>query len=120
MKRAPATGITLNATVPTQAQRNAVTDPVVRRLLDPSLVPLPNFGATGFVGSATAPVDLDQWTIDVSHTLGPNDSLHGYYAIQRDKRGEPNLQGNTIPGFGDTRRSRRQILTLNETLLAPI
>jgi Carboxypeptidase regulatory-like domain/TonB dependent receptor len=107
--------ITLNATVPTQAQRNAVTDPVVRRLLDPNLVPLPNFGATGFVGSATAPVDLDQWTIDVSHTLGTNDRLHGYYAIQRDERGEPNLQGNTIPGFGDTRRSRRQILTLNET-----
>jgi carboxypeptidase family protein len=109
-------GITLPvANVPTQAQRNAVTDPVVRRLLDPSLVPLPNFGATGFVGSATAPVDLDQWTIDVSHTLGANDRLHGYYAIQRDKRGEPSLQGNTIPGFGDTRRSRRQILTLNET-----
>jgi hypothetical protein len=107
--------ITLNANVPTQAQRNAVTDPVVRRLLDPSLVPLPNFGATGFVGSATAPVDLDQWTIDVSHTLGANDRLHGYYAIQRDKRGEPSLQGNTIPGFGDTRQSRRQILTLNET-----
>ncbi|HVI72356.1 MAG TPA: TonB-dependent receptor, partial [Pyrinomonadaceae bacterium] len=39
----------------------------------------------------------------------------GYYALQRDRRGEPNLQGNTIPGFGDTRESRRQILTLNET-----
>jgi len=107
-------GITLNATVPTQAQRNAVTDPVVKKLLDPNLVPLPNFGATGLVGSATAPVNLDQWTIDVSHTLGANDRLHGYYAIQRDLRGEPTLQGNTIPGFGDTRRSRRQVLTLNE------
>ena len=41
--------------------------------------------------------------------------MHGYYAFQRDKRGEPNLQGNTIPGFGDTRQSRRQIFTLNET-----
>jgi len=108
-------GITLNATVPTQAQRNAVTDPVVKKLLDPNLVPLPNFGATGLVGSGTAPVDLDQWTGDVSHTLGANDRLHGYYAIQRDKRGEPTLQGNTIPGFGDTRKSRRQIFTLNET-----
>ena len=34
---------------------------------------------------------------------GGNDRLHGYYAFQRDERGEPNLQGNTIPGFGDTR-----------------
>ena len=109
-------GITLVSTaVPTQAQRDAVTDPVVKKLLAPNLVPLPNFGANGFVGSATAPVDLDQWTIDVSHTLGANDRLHGYYVIQRDKRGEPSLQGNTIPGFGDTRRSRRQIFTLNET-----
>jgi hypothetical protein len=108
-------GITLNATVPTQAQRDAVTDPVVKKLLDPNLVPLPNFGATGLVGSATAPVNLDQWTVDVNHTLGANDRLHGYYAIQRDLRGEPSLQGNTIPGFGDTRKSRRQIFTLNET-----
>src|SRR5262245_22641611 len=107
--------VTLNATVPTQAQRDAVTDPVVKKLLVPNLVPLPNFGATGFVGSATAPVDLDQWTIDVSHTLGANDRLHGYYVIQRDKRGEPTLQNNSIPGFGDTRKSRRQIFTLNET-----
>lgn len=107
-------GLTLPvATVPTAAQRAAVTDPVVRELLE--LIPLPNFGANGFTGSGTAPVDLDQWTVDVSHTLGANDRLHGYYAIQRDKRGEPTLQGNTIPGFGDTRQSRRQILTLNET-----
>jgi hypothetical protein len=101
------------ATVPTAAQRATVTDPVVTQLL--TLIPLPNFGATGFTGSGTAPVDLDQWTGDVSHTLGVNDRLHGYYAIQRDKRGEPTLQGNTIPGFGDTRQSRRQIFTLNET-----
>lgn len=107
-------GLTLpTATVPTAAQRAAVTDPVVRNLLE--LIPLPNFGANGFTGSGTAPVDLDQWTGDVSHTLGANDRLHGYYAIQRDKRGEPTLQGNTIPGFGDTRQSRRQIFTLNET-----
>src|SRR5262249_45581845 len=40
--------------------------------------------------------------------------LHGYYAFQRDLRGEPILQGNTFPGFGDTRQARRQIFTLNE------
>src|SRR5581483_5908987 len=51
----------------------------------------------------------------VSHRLGQNDQLHGYYAFQRDLRGEPVLQGNTLPGFGDTRQSHRQIFTLNET-----
>ncbi|MBO0862866.1 MAG: TonB-dependent receptor, partial [Chloracidobacterium sp.] len=106
-------GITLPvATVPTQAQRNAVTDPAIKNLL--SLIPTPNFGANQFVGSATAPVNIDQWTGDVSHTLGPNDHLHGYYAFQRDFRGEPILQGNTLPNFGDTRQSDRQIFTLNE------
>jgi hypothetical protein len=107
-------GITLPvATVPTQAQRDAVTDPAIKKLV--ALIPTPNFGATQFVGSATAPVNLDQWTGDVSHTLGGNDRLHGYYAFQRDLRGEPILQGNTVPGFGDTRQSHRQIFTLNET-----
>lgn len=60
-------------------------------------------------------MDIDQWTGDVNYNLTSNDRVHGYYAIQRDKRGEPNLQGNNIPGFGDTRESRRQIFTLNET-----
>src|SRR5262245_15328305 len=107
-------GITLPvATVPTDAQRAAVTDPAIKQLL--TLIKSPNIGTTGFTGSATAPVDLDQWTGDVSRTLGANDRLHGYYAVQRDKRGEPVLQGNTLPGFGDTRQSRRQIFTLNET-----
>ena len=63
-----------------------------------------------FAGSGTAPVDIDQWTGDVSHEFSANDRLHGYYAFQRDKRGEPNLQGNTLPGFGDTRQSRGKSL----------
>src|SRR5262245_34325364 len=64
-------GLTLpNATVPTQAQRTAVTDPVVKKLIDK--IPPPNFGANGFTGSATAPVNLDQWTGDISHTIGDN------------------------------------------------
>jgi hypothetical protein len=107
-------GLTISGvTVPTLAQRAAVTDPVITKLLP--LIPLPNVGASSFSGAATAPVNIDQWTGDASHTLGTNDRLHGYYAFQRDQRGEPTLQGNNIPGFGDTRRSRRQIFTLNET-----
>lgn len=107
-------GLTISGvTVPTLAQRAAVTDPVIKQLLP--LIPTPNVGTNGFAGSATAPVNIDQWTLDVNHNLGVNDRLHGYYAIQRDERGEPTLQGNSVPGFGDTRRSRRQIFTLNET-----
>ena len=107
-------GLTLpSSTVPTAAQRAAVTDPVIKQLLP--LIPLPNVGTTGFGGAATAPVNIDQGTIDISHNMGANDRIHGYYALQRDQRGEPTLQGNSIPGFGDTRTSRRQIFTLNET-----
>ena len=107
-------GLTLpSITVPTDAQRASVTDPSILKLLP--LIPRPNVGTSGFVGSGTAPVNIDQWTADVSHNFGTNDRLHGYYAFQRDFRGEPSLQGNNIPGFGDTRQSHRQIFTLNET-----
>jgi hypothetical protein len=113
-------GLTLNGNTLTDAQRASVTNPTVLKLLDfipkATRVDIVDGVAIGrFQGSDTAPVDLDQWTGDVSHNLGANDRLHGYYAIQRDKRGEPILQGNTLPGFGDTRESRRQIFTLNET-----
>ncbi|MBO0719667.1 MAG: TonB-dependent receptor, partial [Blastocatellia bacterium] len=113
-------GLTINSNVPTDAQRASVTDPTIQQLL--TLVPhatsvdIVNGVPTGrFLGSGTAPVNIDQWTGDVSHTLGVNDRLHGYYAFQRDSRGEPTLQGNTLPGFGDKRESHRQILTFNET-----
>jgi hypothetical protein len=110
-------GLTLNSGVLRDDQRALVTDPTSQKLLD--LIPRANAtGASGegrFLGSGTAPVNIDQWTGDVSVSLSSNDRLHGYYAFQRDFRGEPNLQGNTIPGFGDTRQSHRQIFTLNET-----
>ena len=110
-------GIDINSGVLRDDQRNAVTDPVSRQLL--ALIPAANAtGASGegrFLGAATAPVDIDQWTGDVRHNVGNTDALHWYYAFQRDRRGEPTLQLNTIPGFGDTRQSHRQIMTLNET-----
>jgi hypothetical protein len=106
-----------NSGVLSEAQRAAVTDPVVRNLL--ALIPAANAtsstGAPRFVGTGTANVDIDQWTGDINHQFSQNDTLHAYYAYQRDERGEPNLQGNTIPGFGDTRTSNRQIGTLNQT-----
>jgi len=110
-------GLDINSGVLRDDERAAVTDAVSQRLL--ALIPTANAtGSSGegrYLGSATAPVDIDQWTGDVRHSLGQNDTLHGYYAFQRDRRGEPTLQGNTIPGFGDTRHSHRQIGTFNET-----
>jgi hypothetical protein len=110
-------GLTLVSDVLSDAQRAAATNPTTIQLIN--LIPRANAtgpgGSPRFIGSATAPVDINQWTIDVSHTIGQNDRLHGYYANQHDLRGEPNLQGNTIPGFGDQRTSQRQILTFNES-----
>ncbi len=110
-------GLTINTDVLSDAQRAAATNATTRQLL--TLIPTANAigsrGESRFVGSATAPVNVDQATGDVSHNLSVNDRLHGYYAFQRDQRIEPTLQGNSIPGFGDTRQSRRQIFTFNET-----
>lgn len=113
-------GLTLTSNVLTDAQRASVTNPTVLKLLPliPQATSVDIVGGVAvgrFAGSGTAPVNIDQWTGDVSYNLGKDDHLHGYYVFQRDRRGEPNLQGNTLPGFGDTRQSRRQIFTFNET-----
>ncbi len=80
-----------------------------------NLIPAGN-NATGTVyqGSSPGPVKTDQFSGDLFHTISEKDSLHAYYAWQQDARTEPNLQGNTIPGFGDHRTAHRQIGTLNE------
>jgi hypothetical protein len=105
-------GLTLGSSVPTDAQRAAVTDPTIQKLLQL----IPSGGTTGnFSGSAVAPVNIDQGTGDVSHNFSDNDRLHGYYVFQRDQRKEPNSSGATIPGGGDTRQSHRQLFTLSET-----
>ena len=71
-------------------------------------------GFPAFFGSATAPVDIDQGTADISHKFSDVDQLHGYYVYQRDLRQEATA-GVTIPGFGDTREGHRQVFTLSET-----
>jgi carboxypeptidase family protein len=110
-------GVDLNAGVLTDAQRAAVTDPVAQNLL--KYIPLGNTtdanGQARLLASGIAPVNIDQYTIDVRNNLGAKDDLHGYYAYQQDLRQEPNAQGNTVPGFGDTRGGKRQVMTLNET-----
>ena len=109
-------GLTLSQTVLSdnqRAQAQAIGNPTVLKLLP--LIPTPNSAGNKFNGSATAPVNIDQFTGNVSHAFNDKDRLNGYYAWQRDLRQEPVLQGNNIPGFGDTRHSHRQIFTLNET-----
>src|SRR5262249_2093385 len=115
-------GITLNTTVLNAAQRAQVTaagNAVSQKIL--ALIPAANDPTgTKFLGAATAPVDIDQGTADISHNFSNNTRLHAYYAGQHDLRQEPTLQGNTLPGFGDTRESKRQIATvsLDNTLSA--
>ena len=107
----------LNSLVLSDAERSSVTNGVISRLA--GLIPRPNFidsgGTPRFIGSARAPVDNDQWSLDLSHILNKNDRLHGYYSINRAGTIEPNYSGNTIPGFGHTYRVQRQFLSLNET-----
>ena len=111
-------GLTINNTVLSDSERTnalATGDAAVRALV--AIIPASNAtSATGvalFVGSASAPVNIDQGTADVDVQITSNDRLHGYIAIQQDLRGEPTLQGNTLPGWGDTRSSRRQIGTFS-------
>ena len=110
-------GLDLNSVVFSDAQRASVTDPVIAKLI--TLIPRANHidssGTPQFVGSASAPVNVDQWTSDINYNLSDKDRLHGYYAIQRSESSEPTRSGNTIPGFGNAVSALRQILTLNET-----
>ena len=108
-------GLLQNGTVFSTAQRAAIVaagKPAANALL--ALVPLPNSG-NNLVSFTPGPVQIDQFTGDVLQVFNAKDQLHGFYAYQADKRTEPNLQNNTIPGFGDHRVGHRQILTLNET-----
>jgi len=109
--------LTLNSVVLSDAQRSSITDPVIAKIV--ALIPRPNFvdssGTSRFISTASAPVNVDQWTTDINYNLSDRDILHGYHAVQNAQTQEPNRTGNTIPGFGHTSRALRQIFTLNET-----
>src|SRR5215510_9798435 len=68
-------GLTLNSLALSDAERASATDPIITRLIE--LIPRANFidssGAPRFVSSAIAPVNLDQWTMDISHNLSEKD-----------------------------------------------
>jgi carboxypeptidase family protein len=107
----------VNSVVPSDAQRASVADPTIARLLPliPRATVVDPDGTARFTGLAPAPVTVDQMSGDLVQRLSGAGSLHAFYAIQFDHRSEPFQQGNTLPGFGDLRTDRRQILTLSHT-----
>lgn len=110
-------GLDLNSLVLSDSQRAAATDPVIMRLI--ALIPRANFvdssGSPRYISSATAPVNVDNWTIDINYNWSERERLHGYYALQRVTSSEPSRTGNTISGFGNDIRMQRQVFTLNES-----
>ena len=108
--------LNVNSVVLSDQQRASVTDPVVHRVIEqiPRANVVDERGTSRFVGATPAPVEIDQWTLDLNGTLGRIGRLHGFYAIQYDHRPEPQT-GSTLQGFGDVRTGRRQIFTLNDT-----
>ena len=109
--------VDLNSLVLSDAQRASATDPIIVKLIE--LLPRANVvdssGASRFVGSAPAPIGVDQLALDIGYNLTAADRLHGYYAIQRVRIIEPNRNGNTVPNFGVEFSVLRQVFTLNET-----
>jgi hypothetical protein len=107
-------GILQNSPVFSAAQQqafaaNAAADPIAAAFA--ALVPLPNSGSN-YVSFTPGPVQIDQYTGDVLHNINEKNSLHAFYAFQKDVRTEPALQGDTLPGWGDHRSAHRQIGTL--------
>lgn len=107
-----------NSNVPSPAQRTALLASPAGAAYGQlaNLIPTGNNASgTVYQGSSPGPVRTDQFTGDFLYTLSASDTLHLYYAWQQDARTEPNLQGDTVPGFGDHRTAHRQVGTINET-----
>ena len=109
--------VPLSTTVLTDAQRlqaQTTGDAIIKKLLP--LIPSANQANGGFVSVATANVNIDQGTANISHSFSDSNRINVYYAIQKDLRGEPpTTAGNNLPGYGDTRQGRRQIMTIVDT-----
>jgi outer membrane receptor protein involved in Fe transport len=110
-------GVPLTATVLSPAQRaqaQLTGDPVIQKLLP--LIPLPNSPGNVYVSTAIAPVTSDQGTANFSHSFSEANRLNVYYAYQADLRNEPpTTVNNNLPGYGDVRTGKRQLLTINDT-----
>jgi hypothetical protein len=105
---------TIKTQVPSEAQRAGVTNPVIQKLL--GIVPRAN-DATGTFVIASAPRkrELNQFSGRIDHNFSPKHFLYGTFLSNRDSRSEPTLQGNNLPGFGDFRPAKRELLALAYT-----
>lgn len=104
----------LRTQVPSEAQRATVTNPVVQKLL--ALVPHANDSTGTFlVGSTPRHRRLNQFTGRIDHNFSARDFIFGNFISNRDRRTEPTLQGNNLPGFGDFRPAKRALLALGYT-----
>jgi hypothetical protein len=110
-------GLDLSAVVPGDAQRAAVTDLAIARLLP--LIPRANYvdadGAPRFVGAGDALVRENTWTADVKHNAGTNNRIQVFMGRQQIRGTEPAGSGTNIPGFGQKRRIWKSTLTVNDT-----
>jgi hypothetical protein len=104
----------LRTQVPSAAQRAGVSDPIVQKLL--GIIPQANDPTgTFFVGTVPRRRELNQFTGRIDHRFTQNDFLFGTFISNRDSRTEPTLQGNNLPGFGDFRPAKRELLALGYT-----
>jgi hypothetical protein len=110
-------GLDVNSLVLSDEQRSQATDPVVRHLIQ--LIPRANhFDADGtprFVGAAQATIDSDNWSLDVRQNVGSRDRFQLFAGRQHSRGIEPSSQGNSIPGFGQTRNITKHAITLAGT-----
>jgi hypothetical protein len=108
----PLTATTLSAAQVQQAQTSS--DALIKSLLP--LLPPPNEGASGYAFSMTAPVNIQQGTVNFSQIFSDKNRLNVYYAIQADQRNEPsNTDNNSFAGMGDQRSGRRQLISVNDS-----
>jgi len=105
----PLTATTLSAAQVAQAM--ASSDQYIKALLP--LIPAANEGGTGYAANMTAPVNIQQGTVNFSQIFSQKNRL---YAIQQDSRDEPSTtDGNSFAGMGDQRGGRRQLWSVNES-----
>src|SRR5882672_9014255 len=105
---------TIKTQVPSEAQRAGVTHPIVQKLL--AIVPHANDATGTFVnGSAPRKRELNQFTGRIDHNFSAKNFIYGTFLSNRDSRSEPTLQANNLPGFGDFRPAKRELLALAYT-----
>jgi hypothetical protein len=108
----PLSATTLTAAQVAQAQ--ASSDSIIKALLP--LIPAANEGTSQYAFSMSAPVNIQQGTINVSQIFSEKNRLNFYYAGQGDQRNEPSTtDNNSFAGMGDQRSGHRQLISFTDT-----